>query len=357
MNTQTSWNDGSDDLNNINDDISLSAAEKDALGEIGNICMGTSATTLSTLLGKRVTITTPKVNISRGSEYLDEYEKPVVLTEVQYTQGIDGGNTLLIKKEDALLITSLLMGSNPSNGVSEEMEEYYLSAISEVMNQMVGSSSTALATALHVQVNISPPVTTELTSDGKDELKQQSDVSIVISFRMEIEDLLVSNIMQVMPYRFGKKLVSSLYGEEETVRQPKAPDNINRNKESVGSGMGSNTNRDAYNEKNRRDVDLKDVQFQSFDTQKYGQTGPSSNIDLIIDVPLQVTVVLGKTKKNIREILELGMGSVIVLDRLAGEMVDVLVNGKVFARGEVVVINDNYGVRITELTDAAQVKS
>jgi flagellar motor switch protein FliN/FliY len=249
------------------------------------------------------------------------------------------------------------MGSDPAGGVSEEMEEYYLSAISEVMNQMVGSSSTALATALHVQVNISPPATKELTNDEKIERKHSDDVSIVISFRMEIEDLLVSNIMQIMPYRFGKKLVSSLYGEEENVRQPKPPENINRNKESVGSGMGSNTNRDAYNEKNRRDVDLKDVQFQSFDTPKFGQTGPGSNIDLIIDVPLQVTVVLGKTKKNIREILELGMGSVIVLDRLAGEMVDVLVNGKVFARGEVVVINDNYGVRITELTDAAQVKS
>jgi flagellar motor switch protein FliN/FliY len=276
---------------------------------------------------------------------------------VQYTQGIDGGNTFLIKKEDALLITSLLMGNDPSNGVSEEMEEYYLSAISEVMNQMVGSSSTALATALHVQVNISPPATKELTNDEKIERKHSDDVSIVISFRMEIEDLLVSNIMQIMPYRFGKKLVSSLYGEEENVRQPKPPENINRNKESVGSGMGSNTNRDAYNEKNRKDMDLKDVQFQSFDTSRFGQTGPSNNIDLIIDVPLQVTVVLGKTKKNIKEILELGMGSVIVLDRLAGEMVDVLVNGKVFARGEVVVINDNYGVRITELTEAGQIKS
>lgn len=358
MNTQTSLNEsGNMDLNenDLKENIILSDEEKDALGEIGNICMGTSATTLSTLLGKRVTITTPRVSISRGNEFLDEYEKPVVLTEVQYTQGIDGGNTFLIKKEDALLITSLLMGNDPSGGVGEEMEEYYLSAIGEVMNQMVGSSSTALATALHVQVNISPPVIKELTDGEKSERRHTEDVSIVISFRMEIEDLLVSNIMQIMPYEFGKKLVVSLFGED-TVREQSVPENINRNKESVVTGMDTNTNKNAYIEKSKKDVDLKDVKFQSFDASAFGQTGPGNNIDLIIDVPLQVTVVLGKTKKNIREILELGMGSVIVLDRLAGEMVDVLVNGKIFARGEVVVINDNYGVRITELTES-QVKS
>lgn len=361
MNIQTSPNeDANMDPNGLGNDIVLSEEEKDALGEIGNICMGTSATTLSTLLGKRVTITTPRVSISRGNEYLDEYEKPVVLTEVQYTEGLDGGNTFLLKKEDALLITCLLMGNDPSNGLGEELEEYYLSAIGEVMNQMVGSSSTALATALHVQVNISPPVIKELTDDEKNERRHSGDVSIVISFRMEIEDLLVSNIMQIMPYKFGKELVSSLYGEEEPARPPKAPDNINSNKESVGSGMDTSTtstNRDAYSEKSSKDVDLKEVKFQSFDNSRFGQAGPGNNIDLIIDVPLQVTVVLGKTKKNIREILELGMGSVIVLDRLAGEMVDVLVNGKIFARGEVVVINDNYGVRITELTEAGQIKS
>jgi flagellar motor switch protein FliN/FliY len=359
MNTRTSMNDGMfyPDDNDLNGNISLSEAEQDALGEIGNICMGTSATTLSTLLGKRVTITTPKVSISRGNEYLDEYEKPVVLTEVQYTQGIDGGNTFLIKKEDALLITCLLMGNDPADGLGDELEEFYLSAISEVMNQMVGSSSTALATALHVQVNISPPVIRELTSDEKYARRQSDEVAIVISFRMEIENLLVSNIMQIMPYEFGKKLVSSLYGEENIVREQSAPEQITTNKESVGSSMDVSTGKPAYSEQETHDVDLKAVKFQSFDTSKYGQQGPGSNIDLIIDVPLQVTVVLGKTKKNIREILELGMGSIIVLDRLAGEMVDVLVNGKLFARGEVVVINDNYGVRITELTEAGQIKS
>lgn len=357
MNTQTSWNEGDNLDPEINYNIMLNEEEKDALGEISNICMGTSATTLSTLLGKRVVITTPRVSISRGNEYLDDYEKPVVLTEVEYTEGIDGRNSFLLKKEDALLITSLLMGSDPSDGITEEMEEYYLSAISEVMNQMVGSSSTALATALHVQVNIAPPVIKELTDDEKHERRNSDEVSIVISFRMEIEDMLVSNIMQIMPFDFGKKLASSLCGKEEPVQHADVPDNIVSNKESVGLVMDTGANKDAYIEKSKKDVDLKEVKFQSFDTSNYGQAAAGNNIDLIIDVPLQVTVVLGKTKKNIKEILEIGMGSIIVLDRLAGEMVDVLVNGKIFARGEVVVINDNYGVRITELTESSQVKS
>lgn len=362
MNFQTPLNDQYN-IDNImdTDGIVLSEHEKDALGEIGNICMGTSATTLSTLLGKRVTITTPRVYISRGNEYLDEYEKPVVLTEVSYTQGLDGSNTFLLKKDDALLITSLLMGGDGSGGNAEELEEYYLSAIGEVMNQMVGSSSTALATALQVHVNIAPPMVRELTEDEKNEKRNSDEVSIVISFRMEIEDLLVSNIMQIMPLGFGKKLVTSL-SEEDSGTEDNAPESIEPsiepenpekeiNKESAVTGMESSAVRETKS--NDKNVELKSVQFQTFDDAISSVNMASgNNIDRIIDVPLQVTVVLGKSKKNIKEILELGMGSVIVLDRLAGEMVDVLVNGKMFARGEVVVINDNYGVRITEMSES-----
>lgn len=358
MNFQTPLNDQYNDENMMGaDGITLSEHEKDALGEIGNICMGTSATTLSMLLGKRVTITTPTVKIARGNEYLDEYEKPVVLTEVSYTSGLDGSNTFLLKKEDALLITSLLMGGDGAGGNQEELEGIYLSAIGEVMNQMVGSSSTALASALQVHVNIAPPAIRELTDDEKDEKRHSDEVSIVISFRMEIEDLLVSNIMQIMPLGFGKKLASSLSEEDDNESQSKVPESAGQeiNKESAVTGMESSVGQETR--KSDKRVELKSVQFQTFDdTSRAVNIAGGNNIDLIIDVPLQVTVVLGKSKKNIKEILELGMGSVIVLDRLAGEMVDVLVNGKMFARGEVVVINDNYGVRITEMAESSQGK-
>ncbi len=328
-------------------EIILNSNVKDTLGEIGNICMGTSATTLSTLLGKRVNITTPKVSICKGSEYLDEYEKPVVATNVSYTEGLDGKNVFLLKKEDALKITNLLMGNEGEPG--EEIEELYLSAISEVMNQMVGSSSTALADILHVGINISPPITKELIKGDKEaeQLFTQEESSIKISFRMEIDELLVSNIMQIMPIEFGQRLVDSLNDNKED----EVPEVQEQNPEPPVKEVKQENKTP---EKTEKTVDLKAVKYQSFSNETAAQrtaekNESKKNIDLIMDVPLQVTVVLGKSKKSIQEILNLNMGSIIVLDRIAGEMVDVLVNGKLFARGEVVVIDDNYGVRITEI--------
>lgn len=333
----------------------LTDFDKDTLGEIGNICMGTSATTLSTLLGKRVNITTPRVSTCRGNEYLDDYEKPMVSTEVSYTQGVDGTNVFLIKKEDALAITEVLVGSDT------DLEEMYLSAISEVMNQMVGSSSTSLADLLHVSVNISPPVVREITRDTV--AITDGELLIKTSFRLEIEDLLVSNLVQVMPFEFGKKLVRKLVGEapkeaapaRPVAQAPPAPTAATAPRPSAPMYSAPKAKeKDDIRMQNEEKVELKAVKFESFDSKgsEYFLEHPemSKNIDLIIDVPLQVTVVLGKTRKSIKEILEFNRGSIIVLDRLAGEMVDVLVNGKLFAKGEVVVIDDNYGVRITEIT-------
>lgn len=357
MNSGTSANDGglkTAEARIGDEALGLSGEEKDTLGEIGNICMGTCATTLSTLLGKRVLITTPTVTTCRGNEYLEEYEKPVVATEVSYTEGLDGNNVFLLKKEDALLITNVLMGGEQTE---EEIGDMYLSAISEVMNQMVGASSTALADILHVNINISPPTTTEfIREDQIIEDVFSKEMLVRINFRMEIEDLLASNIMQLMPYEFAKNLADSLMNGSQTSPVEASPKTKpDSGKEMKPGGMyAADLNAGACEAKESKPVKIRAAKFQSF-----GENGndlpngvPQQNIDLIIDVPLQVTVVLGKTKKSIREILDMGIGSVIVLDRLAGEMVDVLVNGKMFARGEVVVIDDNYGVRITEMIAA-----
>lgn len=349
---------GSDNDPVSNDmEMMLSDLEKDTLGEIGNICMGTSATTLSTLLGKRVNITTPRVSTCRGCEYLDDYERPTVATEVSYTQGIDGTNIFLLKKEDALAITQVLVGD-------ADAEELYLSAISEVMNQMVGSSSTSLADLLHVSINISPPVVRELTRDTV--TVSDGELLIRVSFRLEIEDLLVSNLVQIMPFEFGKNLARKLIGDEPEpapTPQPAAPPTPPvpppqparpvQTAPPMAQAPAAKE-KDDIRMRNEEKVELKAVKFESFDNKgsdflmEHPEMG--KNIDLIIDVPLHVTVVLGKTRKSIKEILEFNRGSIIVLDRLAGEMVDVLVNGKLFAKGEVVVIDDNYGVRITEIT-------
>lgn len=349
--SQTPSNDN-EPIGSMNDTI-LTDLEKDTLGEIGNICMGTSATTLSTLLGKRVNITTPRVSTCRGDEYLDDYDKPMVATEVSYTQGVDGTNVFLLKKEDALAITQVLVGSDT------DVEELYLSAISEVMNQMVGSSSTSLADLLHVSINISPPVVREITRETEPD--PEGELLIKSSFRLEIEDLLVSNLVQIMPFAFGRNLVRKLIGEEpkETAPAPPTPPPAPPARPvqaapPVPPPAPRAKEKDEIRMRNEEKVELRAVKFESFDNKgsdffmEHPEMG--KNIDLIIDVPLHVTVVLGKTRKSIKEILEFSRGSIIVLDRLAGEMVDVLVNGKLFAKGEVVVIDDNYGVRITEIT-------
>ena len=297
----------------------------------------------------------------------------MVATEVSYIQGVDGHNVFLLKKDDALLITSLLMGGGQSE---EEIGDMYLSAMSEVMNQMVGSSSTALADILHVSINISPPVTKELPREEEVASIFGDGVLAKISFRMEIEDLLVSNIMQIMPFEFAKELAGSLIGgdvrdsadqgtpentqERDEKAMPETPGGVDKGEYDMNNqGIQMQEERATANpmpREEKRGMDLKSVKFQSFDDSREEPLGKQQNIDLIIDVPLQVTVVLGKCRKSIKEILAMDMGSVVVLDRLAGEMVDVLVNGKVFAKGEVVVIDDNYGIRITEMM-SGQVKA
>lgn len=361
MSTQTS---GEENMNTETVNIKmLSNDQQDALGEIGNICMGTCATTLSTLLGKRVNITTPVVSVSNRSEIYDQYERPIMVAEVSFVEGFIGNNVLILKKDDALLIANLLMGAENLEA-DIESDELFHSVISEIMNQMVGSSSTAMADILEAPVNISPPFIKEFPTEDTD-LDIDDEPAIVTSFRMEIEDMLVSNIVQIMSFDFGRRLVNSLMHieEEPPVPQPepqpapqpepKAEAPVTPTPVQAPAPSPAPVRTEVQEEKK---VDIKAVKYQSFSGSSVAETpismGESSNMDLIVDVPLQVTVVLGKSKKSIKDILSMSMGSVIVLDRLAGEKVDVLVNGKLFAHGEVVVIDDNYGVRITDIVSA-----
>lgn len=346
-------------------DVSLDNDEKDALGEIGNICMGTCATTLYTLLGKRVHITTPKVSIGTVEQHLIEYNKPFVAVEVSYTEGVSGYNIFILKQEDVLLITDILMGGEGNVDPDAELDELSFSAISEVMNQMVGSSSTALANMLGRTINISTPTVKKITFDDSDlsQLICHKDVTIKISFTMEIEGVLVSEIMQIMPLQESKELVDLLLNgsidtmadntQQEPVAVPTPPAPVappTPPTQQAPAPVQEPQKPSMARESNM--VSVKSVQYQSFDESPQMAAAPTQdneNIDLIMDVPLQVTVELGSCKKSIKEILGFTVGSVVVLDKLAGEMVDVMVNGKLFAVGEVVVIDDSYGVRLTDI--------
>lgn len=346
-------------------EVSLDNDEKDALGEIGNICMGTCATTLYTLLGKRVHITTPKVSIGSVEQHLIEYNKPFVAVEVSYTEGVSGYNIFILKQEDVLLITDILMGGEGNIDPDAELDELSFSAISEVMNQMVGSSSTALANMLGRTINISTPTVKKITFDDSDlsQLICHKDITIKISFTMEIEGVLVSEIMQIMPLQESKELVDLLLNggidtmadnaQQEPVAAPAPPAPVappTPPTQQAPAPVQEPQKPSMAKESNM--VSVKSVQYQSFDESPQMAAAPTQdneNIDLIMDVPLQVTVELGSCKKSIKEILGFTVGSVVVLDKLAGEMVDVMVNGKLFAVGEVVVIDDSYGVRLTDI--------
>ncbi|MCM0760184.1 flagellar motor switch phosphatase FliY [Sporomusa sphaeroides DSM 2875] len=324
----------------------LSDIEKDALGEIGNISMGTAATTLSVLLGRRVSITTPKVSISTLDEIKRQYPLPYLVIEVGYTQGLLGTNILAIREQDALIIADLMMGGDGSNPPTE-LNELYMSAVSESMNQMMGSTATSISTIFKKKVDIAPPKVNLLDFAIDPDITQivtGNDPLVRVSFRMEVEELIDSELMQLMPLSVAKEMVENLMNAVQPAAAPPphpAPPKPAAPPPQPAPAYAQPTQQPVQN------VAVQPVQFAPL--KPGGMPGVDTNIGLLLDVPLQITVELGRTRKLIRDILELAPGSVIELDKLAGEPVDILANGKLIAKGEVVVIDENFGVRITDV--------
>ena len=342
------------------EDISTSfdPNEVDALGELANICMGTSATTMYALLGRKVTITTPKVALYRTENVLSSYKRPFIAINVEFVEGIIGNNLLILKDYDAALITDLLMGGEGDFDKDNiELNEIHMSAMSEVMNQMMGSAATAMSNMMGGSVNISPPQVSRMDVDetiGK--FFGNEPLVLKISFDMEIEGLLKSKLLQVMTIAVAKELLNTLMNPAPTERSkpaPAAPAPKATAPAPAPYPMPMGGAAPAAAKQDRQSVKaVKPMNYESFDeapsaAQSYSQG--NGNLELINDIPLQVTVELGKTKKNLNDVVNFGIGSIIVLDKLAGELVDVIVNGKKIAKGEVVVIDENYGVRITEI--------
>ena len=350
----------------------LTSEEKDALGEIGNISMGTSATTLFTLLNNKVNITTPKVSVVTWEELSREYNTPYVAVQVHYKEGLQGSNLLIMKEDDVRIITDLMMGGTGENS-NEPIGDLHLSAIGEAMNQMIGSSSTSLSTMFNKRIDISPPKAFILYFQNVEELKQfdSNERVVKIAFRMEIGDLIDSEIMQLIPIDFAKDLVSNLLNNmaasEGPVSQDKQqepqikPAAANRPSSQPKQPPKQTILNNRYNEnqenvpvkrEEHKVVSVQPVQYQTFDSDQW--TAEKESIELIMDVPLEITVELGRTKKLIKDILEFGPGTILELDKLAGEPVDILVNGKYIAKGEVVVIDESFGVRITDIVSASK---
>ncbi|MFT8313959.1 MAG: flagellar motor switch phosphatase FliY [Clostridium sp.] len=343
----------------------LSDIEKDMLGEIGNISMGSASTALSTIINQQVNITTPVVTITTLKELRAQFQVPNIALDVQYTSGIVGENLLIMKVTDAGVIANLMMGGD-GHVNTVELSEIELSAVSEAMNQMIGSAATAMATMLLREVNISPPTSEIINSDTQKLSAGITDDEqiIEVAFRITIGDLVDSSIMQILPISTGKKLSSIMMGvqsedsESENTNNETAADNQTAELKSQPSVQYQSENNVNYEQAQSRivekpietpqpQVEVQKANFQPLqDKSIYAEP---KNIDLILDVPLDISVVLGRTKKNIKEILNLGTGSLIELDKLAEEPVEILVNGKKIAYGEVVVVDENFGVRISSI--------
>ena len=337
--------------------------ERDALGEIGNSSMGGAATTLSVLLGRKVSITTPTVSISNMSQLKEKYPIPFLVVEVGYSVGIEGNNVLCIQAKDAAIIADLMMGNDGTNP-DEELSEIHMSAVSESMNQMMGSVATSLSSMFNKKVDITPPVVTLVdlgTEEVVSKLLDKADPIVQASFRMEVDGLIDSEIMQLLPLDVAREMVDALMNqqpdvdnEEEAIAAaaaspPAAPAAAPASAPAAAAAAPASNGYGAQPMQPHvaSNVPVQSAQFTPLSTVPVQVN--DANIGLILDVPLQVNVELGRTKKSIKEILDLTKGSIVELDKLAGETVDIMVNGKYLAKGEVVVIDENFGVRITEI--------
>ena len=368
---------GSDSRSSQFDGV-LTDVEKDALGEIGNISMGSAATTLSVLLGHKVNITTPAVSVSSMSIIQEQYPMPYLIVEVGYTIGIDGNNVLAIQAQDASIIADLMMGGDGTNP-DTEINEIAMSAVGESMNQMMGTVATSLSTMFNKKIDISPPKVNLIDFGNEEKVTEvigTDDPIVCTSFRMEVDGLIDSEIMQILPVEVAKEMVESLTNgsaeepEPEPAPAPAPPPPpppqpvaapppppaaapaqqmappVMAPPPGGGYGYGMPMQGMAAN------IPVQPAQFTPLNMQPVQVN--DANIGLILDVPLSVTVELGRTNKSIKDILELTNGSIVELDKLAGEPVDINVNGKFLAKGEVVVIDENFGVRITEIASPAE---
>ena len=381
----TEFEDSYDLDSSIHDD--LTGEERDAIGEISNISMGTAATTLSTLVNKKVLITTPIVDYATWDDITRNYKRPCVFVQISYREGLDGNNILILDETDVKIITNLMMGGDGTD-LDPELSELHLSAISEAMNQMMGSAATSISSMLEKKVDISPPNADLVDLNGQINLEDMSpflnETFVKVSFRMEIEGLIDSQLMQLYPFDFARDLynkftqnasysAAAVTAEPEPQPEPQpvpqaapqmqpqmapqmqpqmAPQmmpqmqmdmsqmmpNMMYGQPMMGMPMAQPT----------PDINVSPAQFVPF-TNTASPIIQQENIDLIMDVPLEVTVELGRTNKSIKEILDFSPGTIIELNKLAGEPIDVLVNGKYVAKGEVVVIEECFGIRVTEI--------
>ncbi|PKR78630.1 flagellar motor switch phosphatase FliY [Halalkalibacillus sediminis] len=381
---------GSDEPNNSEDKVQdqvesngsdpliedhLSSIEVDAIGELGNISFGSSATALSTLLNQKVEITTPTVSMVSNEDLEDEFPTPHVAVFVHYTEGFEGSNLFIIRNKDAAIIADLMLGGDGTSP-NEDLGEIQLSAVQEAMNQMMGSAATSMSSIFNKRIDISPPKTMLLdvpAGEGTEYVPNES-LFVKVSFDLKVGTLIDSSIMQLLPVHFAKDFVDELLNadEEEDASTQKSQNDTQPSQQKKKSEPVEQSTQQTSNQGQTKDTrrpqqiggsgrsgssEVESAQFSDFNEDNALESHEKRNLDLLMDIPLDVSVELGRTRRTIKDILDMSAGSIVELDKLAGEPVDILVNNKLIAKGEVVVIEENFGVRVTDiLTQSERLK-
>ena len=349
----------SGDAGDLLEEDNLTEQEKDALGEIGNICMGSASTTLSMLLNHKVSITSPTVLTTTIEDLFLSFDAPYMTIYIKYIDGLSGFNLLIMRLQDAAVLADLMMGGEGDVTLTDELTEMGISAASEAMNQMIGSSSTSMASMFGTVVNISPPQT--YVSHQSDDLSRLQDIVhgllVVASFNMTVGNVLDTKLMQVMNIDTAREtanlILKDMYEEMtdvpaaaiqedelpagiiEQVLEAPPPSPAVPAPAPVAAPPPAPARPAAASSPFRSDVD-------------------QERLDMLLDIPLKATALLGRTKWSIKDVLGIVPGSVVELDSLVDEPVEILVNGILVAMGEVVVVNENFGVRISSIIEPAE---
>jgi flagellar motor switch protein FliN/FliY len=334
----------------------LSDLEKDTLGEVGNISLGSSATALSLLLNRSVEITTPKVEIIKVKDIQKKYPIPCLLVEVDYIEGLRGSNVLLVKEDDALIIAALMMGEEKPKDKEDPLTELEMSAVQEAMNQMMGSMATSMSELFMRTIDISPPrmELIDLSDEREMLADMDSEDSIVhVEFSIKVEDMIDSVMVQVIPMEFAREMAGYLlkdhYGEDDLTSQtvktpaqksaPPEPEIVE--KEEIKREIPSEKAADRKPAKPQPSTSAPLFKgISDLDLEK---------LDLVRDVPMDITVVLGTTRMPLGGLFALDKGGTVELDCNVNDPVEIIANDRLLARGEIVMINDQLGVRITEI--------
>lgn len=367
-----------------NDMYKLTEMETDVIGEVMNISMGAAATAMSTILDKKVNITTPRIQTMAIEEFEFSYLEPVIGVLIKYIEGIDGTNILLLKEDDLKKILGHLLSMDPAEMV--ELDEISMSAICEIMNQMMGSAASALASFLGQVVNISPPEILDTTEGVKQIFSLTGESLVSIKFDLSIDGLIESEFISAMDPQLAKDIVKRSLGASDMEEEPAAEEIPSAGslpemaqeapnpaapaiqaapaEAAVSQVQAAPPPQVQYAPTEARAPVIEQAPKQQVHATPYNYKPlgidkaaadlgiDDNNLELIMTVPIQITVELGKTKKKIKDIAELTVGNIVELNRQAGDQVDVVANGRLIAKGDVVVVDDNYSVRITEIIKA-----